>query len=124
MPIPTQYQTAVPYLIIKDCKSFIAFMQNLFGVEITEQHFRDEEKSVVMHAELKTGNATIMCAEATDEWQSQPAGIFIYVENADVSYAKALELGCTTIMGLSDQVYGRTCGVKDVYGNTWWITSV
>jgi len=27
-------------------------------------------------------------------------------------------------MQLSDQSYGRTCGVKDPCGNSWWITSV
>ena len=124
MPIPTQYQTVTPYLIIKDALSFLQFMQELFGAEVTEKHFRDESETTVMHAELKIGNASIMCAEATDQWKTEPAGLFIYVENADASYAKALELGCTTIMELTDQPYGRTCGVKDTFGNTWWITSV
>ena len=124
MSIPTQYQTVTPYLIIKDALSFLQFMQQLFGAEVTEKHFRDESETTVMHAELKIGNAGIMCAEATDQWKTEPAGFFIYVENADASYAKALELGCTTIMELTDQSYGRTCGVKDTFGNTWWITSV
>lgn len=124
MSIPTQYQTVTPYLIIKDALSFLQFMQELFGAEVTEKHFRDESETTVMHAELKIGNASIMCAEATDQWKTEPAGLFIYVENADASYAKALELGCTTIMELTDQSYGRTCGVKDTFGNTWWITSV
>jgi PhnB protein len=84
----------------------------------------DESETTVMHAELKIGNASIMCAEATDQWKTEPAGLFIYVENADASYAKALELGCTSILELTDQPYGRTCGVKDTFGNTWWITSV
>lgn len=124
MSTPTQYQTVTPYLIIKDALSFLQFMQELFGAEVTEKHFRDESETTVMHAELKIGNASIMCAEATDQWKTEPAGLFIYVENADASYAKALELGCTTIMELTDQSYGRTCGVKDTFGNTWWITSV
>jgi PhnB protein len=124
MSVPTQYQTVTPYIIIKDALSFLQFMQELFGAEVTEKHFRDESETTVMHAELKIGNASIMCAEATDQWKTEPAGLFIYVENADASYAKALELGCTTIMELTDQSYGRTCGVKDTFGNTWWITSV
>ncbi len=124
MPVPTQYQTVTPYLLIEHANDFLVFMQTLFQAEITEQHHRDEEKSVLMHAELKVGNATIMCAEATEQWAIQSAGLFIYVENADESYAKAISLGCTSIMGLSDQHYGRTCGVKDAYGNTWWITSI
>ncbi len=124
MPTPTQHQTVIPYLNINDATSFLAFMQDLFGAEITEKHFRDENETVIMHAELKIGNTTIMCAETTEQWQTQPAGLFIYVDNADVAYAKALTLGCTTIIELSDQNYGRTCGVKDTYGNAWWITSL
>ena len=124
MQMPIQQQTVIPYLIINDAISFLAFMQDLFGAEITEKHFRDDNQTVIMHAELKVGNTTIMCAEATKQWQTQPAGLFIYVNNADVAYAKALTLGCTSIMELSNQNYGRTCGVKDAFGNTWWITSV
>lgn len=124
MAIPTQYQTVTPYLIINDATKFIDFMQTLFGAVITEKHYRDESETTIMHAELKIGNATIMCAEATEQWNTEPAGLFIYVDDADTSYTKALELGCTTIMELSNQSYGRTCGVKDSFGNTWWITSV
>ncbi len=124
MPITTQYQTVTPYLIVEHALSFLTFMQELFDAKIKEKHFRDEKETTLMHAELKIGNASIMCAEATEQWKTEPAGLFIYVENADTSYAKALELGCTSIMELSDQSYGRTCGVKDSFGNTWWITSV
>ena len=122
MPIPTQYQTVIPYLIINDALNFLDFMQNLFGAEIVSKQMHNE--TTLMHAELKVGNATIMCGAANAEWQPLNSSLFIYVDDADTSYAKALELGCTSIMELSNQNYGRTCGVKDAYGNIWWITSV
>jgi PhnB protein len=65
-----------------------------------------------------------MLGGATNEWPPLTSSLFIYVEDADASYAKALASGCTSIMELSDQEYGRTCGAKYVYGNIWWITSV
>ncbi len=122
MPIPTQYQTVIPYLIINNALDFLDFMQNLFDAEIVSKHMHNE--TTLMHAELKVGNATIMCGAASAEWQPLNSSLFIYVDDADASYAKALELGCTSIMELSNQNYGRTCGVKDVYGNVWWITSI
>jgi uncharacterized glyoxalase superfamily protein PhnB len=122
MSIPTNCQTVIPYLIIENAQSFLTFMQDLFAAEIISEHHHED--SSVMHAELKIGNATIMCGSASAEWQPLDSSLFIYVENADISYYKALELGCTSVMPLSDQEYGRTCGVKDVYGNIWWITSV
>ena len=122
MPIPTQYQTVIPYLIINNALDFLDFMQNLFDAEIVSKHMHKE--TTLMHAELKVGNATIMCGAASAEWQPLNSSLFIYVDDADASYAKALELGCTSIVELSNQNYGRTCGVKDVYGNVWWITSI
>ena len=77
-----------------------------------------------MHAEIKIGNCTIMFADTTEAFKPQLAGLFIYVENADDTCHKALAEGGTTVMELSDQDYGRTCGVNDPCGNTWWITSV
>ena len=65
-----------------------------------------------------------MFADTTDKFKTSNAGLFIYVENADESYKKAIDEGATTVMELSDQDYGRTCGVSDPFGNTWWITSV
>ena len=38
--------------------------------------------------------------------------------------ATTIDAGATTVMGLSDQDYGRTCGLTDPLGNVWWITSV
>ena len=101
--------------------NFLVFTQALFNAEIVHKEMRGE---ALMHAELKIGNATLMLGGATDEWPPLTSSLFIYVEDADASYTKALELGCTSIMDLSNQNYGRTCGVKDAYGNIWWITSV
>jgi PhnB protein len=121
MAIPTQYQTVFPYLLLKDAVKFLEFTQTLFNAEIVSKEIRGE---TLVHAEFKIGNATLMLGGATDEWPPLTSSLFIYVKDADTSYAKALALGCTSIMELSDQPYGRTCGVKDVYGNIWWITSV
>lgn len=76
----------------------------------------------IMHAELTIGDAAIMCAEATAEWQPSTSGLFIYHANVPAAYASALALGCTTILEPADRGYGMTCGVTDPWGNIWWIT--
>ena len=40
------------------------------------------------------------------------------------TYHKALEMGASYIMEPADMEYGRSCGVKDPFGNVWWITSL
>jgi uncharacterized glyoxalase superfamily protein PhnB len=123
MEIPSEHQTIMPYLIVPGAEKFSAFMQKVFGAEETFKRLREDEKTV-MHAEIKIGNSTIMFADTTNKFKTSNAGLFIYVANADESYKKAIDEGATTVMELSDQDYGRTCGVSDPFGNTWWITSV
>lgn len=121
--IPQDYPTLTPYLILKNAAGFIQFTQKVFGATIVNKYMRDEENTI-MHAEIKIGNSIIMFAESTPEYLPMNAGLFIYVEDADVTYKKAIDEGATVVTELSNQSYGRSGGVKDAFGNTWWITSV
>jgi PhnB protein len=124
MNIPTQYNRLMPYLILKGADGFRKFMENVFGAE--EQLIVPASDGTVMHGELRIGEAVIMFGEAGAQFPVMNAGMFIYVANADETYQKALADGAITIDGQepADRDYGRTCGVKDPFGNTWWITSV
>lgn len=124
MKIPEQYNQLMPYLILKDTGRFTKFMKEVFDAQ--EQVIVPGEDGTVMHGELKIGNAVIMFAEAGGAFTAMTAGMFIYVNDTDVTYQKALSAGAVTVEGQepSDKDYGRACGVKDPFGNTWWITSV
>jgi len=124
MKIPEQYTQLMPYLILKGADDFRKFMVKVF--DASEQMIVPAEDGTVMHGELKIGNAVVMFAEAGGQFPVMNAGMFIYVDNADATYKKALAAGAVTVKGQepSDKDYGRTCGVKDPFGNTWWITSV
>jgi len=117
-----EYQTITPYLIIPGAVKFIRFLQDVFGA--TEKYKAMRTEDTVMHAEMIIGNSTIMLADSTDEHSSQPAGLFINVPDADATFQKAVDAGATVIMPPADQDYGRSGGVKDAFGNTWWITTV
>lgn len=123
MNLPSGHQTIMPYLIVKGALQFIDFVKNVFETEDSKiQPLRED--GTVIHAEVKINGSTIIVTDETTDWQKQTANLFIYVPNADETYQRALDYGATTLMGLSDQDYGRTCGVLDSFGNTWWITSV
>jgi uncharacterized glyoxalase superfamily protein PhnB len=119
--IPEGYNTVMPYLILKNASEFIDFMTEVFEAEVTYKAMHDEK--TIMHAELKIGDSKIMFADATEQWKVQPAGLFIYVDGADVVYNKAKLKGAEVVTLMTDQSYGRSGGVKDPFGNTWWITS-
>ena len=119
--IPEGYQTITPYLILKNAAAFIEFTQKVFNAEVLNKHMRDE--TVIMHAEVKIGDSIIMFADSTEQYPPQPAGFFIYVNNADEVYDDALANGAFAVTPVSDQPYGRSGGVKDAFENTWWITT-
>jgi PhnB protein len=120
--IPEGYQQIMPYLIVKNAAAFIEFTQNVFGAEEKFKAMRDE--NLIMHAEMSIGSSVIMIADATELYQAHGAGLFIYVDDCDAVYKNALANGATTKSEPADQEYGRSAGVNDAFGNTWWITAV
>lgn len=120
--IPANYQTVMPYLIVKNAAAFIDFTKEIFDAATTYKVMRDE--NCIMHAEIIIGESTIMFADATDQYEPRTAGLFIYVDDADSRYNKAVAAGATIISPLADQPYGRSGGILDPFGNCWWITSV
>jgi PhnB protein len=125
MKLPQGHQTIMPYLMLKGAMKFIAFTQEVFNATITtNMHKLRENSDKVMHSEIIIGGSTIMFSDASEQWTEQTANMFVYVENADETYHKALKAGAKSVMELSDQDYGRTCGVEDPFGNVWWITAL
>jgi PhnB protein len=125
MNLPNGHQAVMPYLMLEGALKFIDFTKTVFNATVSlNMHKMREDYETVMHSEISIGGSTIMFTDATEQWTKQTANLFVYVENADNTYAKALATGATTVMELSDQSYGRTCGVLDPFGNTWWITSI
>jgi PhnB protein len=118
--IPEGYNQVMPYLIVKNAAAFFEFTQKVFGAEEKYKAMRDEK--LIMHAEISIGHSVIMFADATEQFKQQSAGFFIYVDVCDTVYKMALANGATTVREPENQEYGRSAGVKDTFGNTWWIT--
>ncbi|HEY4198591.1 MAG TPA: VOC family protein [Mucilaginibacter sp.] len=119
--IPEGYQQIMPYLIVENAAAFFDFTKNVFGAQERYKAMRTE--TLIMHAEISIGDSVIMFADATEQHAKQNAGLFIYVDDCDKVYQKALSSGAVTIMEPADQEYGRSAGIKDSFGNTWWITT-
>ena len=119
--IPEGYQRVMPYLIIENAPAFLEFTKAVFGAEEKHKAMRDEK--LIQHGEIAIDGSIIMFADATGQHGPSPAGFFIYVDDCDKVYHKALEQGATSVTPPADQSYGRSAGIKDVSGNTWWLTS-
>ena len=122
MKIPPHYNQLMPYIIIPKAYKFMDFMKDVFGA--TEQIIVPRGEGVIMHGELRIGDGVIMFADTSEGISARPAGVFIYVDNVDKTYRKALDAGASSTMEPSVQPYGYTCGFRDPFGNDWWPVAV
>ncbi|UYQ95119.1 VOC family protein [Chitinophaga horti] len=122
--IPLGHQTVVPYLILDGAAKFLQFVKTVLNAEEKYNYPREEDPAKIMHGEVRIGTATIMFADATDKYGVQTAGLYVYVDDADATYKKALAAGAESVTEMADQPYGRSGGVKDPTGVTWWLTTV
>jgi len=123
MKRPEGHQQVIPYLILENAAGFFDFTKQVFGAVEKHRSYQDDGKTL-RHGEVRIGDSTIMFGQSSEAWGTANAGLFIYVEDADASFKKALAAGATEVMAVADQGYGRSGGVKDPFGNTWWVTAL
>lgn len=120
--IPEGQQAVMPYLILPNAVNFYDFVRDVFDAEETYRGLTDENQ--IMHGEVNINGCKIMYGQTGGQWQAQPAGLFIYVADADETFKKALSKGAKVVLEIEDKDYGRSGGVVDPFGNVWWITSI
>src|SRR6187402_511331 len=102
MKLPTGHQVVMPYLMVKGALKFLDFTKTVFDARLTtDMHKLREDGATVIHSEITIGGSTIMFTDATEQWREQTANLFVYVDNADETYQRAIDAGATTVMGLS-----------------------
>ena len=77
------------------------------------------------HVEAKIGDSMIVM-EVSDPPHpgGKPASIYVYIDDVDAAYQRALAAGATSVAAPEDKPYQeRAAGVKDSFGNTWWIAT-
>ncbi len=121
-PKPDGYHSVTPYLIVDGAAGLIDFLKAAFAAQ--EFHRFDAPGGRIGHAEVWIGDSAVMLGDARAEWQSMPSTLYVYVDDVDATYRRALEAGAETVQEPTDQFYGdRSAGVKDPCGNLWWIAT-
>ncbi len=121
-PIPEGYHTVTPYLTVDDPDAVMLFLKAAFDGQ--ETYAMRDDSGCARHAEMKVGDSMIMLGAAHDQWKSRPGNFYIYVEDVDAVYKKAIAAGGTSISEPATQFYGdRHGGVTDSQGNNWWIAT-
>jgi PhnB protein len=120
-PIPDGYHSVTPYLTVNGAEKLIDFVKQAFGAE---ELLRMPGPDGIGHAEVKIGNSIVMLGDAGTAGEPRPATLYLYVEDTDQTYKRAMEAGGTTLEEPSDQFYGdRRAAVIDPVGNQWFIAT-
>jgi PhnB protein len=127
-PIPEGFHTVTPYMTIKDAARAIEFYKDAFGA--TEIFRWAEPDGRVRHAEVVIGDSPVMLTDEAPDFgmagpQSlggSPVHMFLYVENVDATFERAIAAGAKELMPVEDSEDGdRRGGVTDPFGHVWYI---
>ncbi len=121
-PGPKGVPSVQPYLHLRGAAKIIPFLEGAFG-GVVQGHVPTSPEGHVLHATVQIGDNTLEVDEAHGEFQPMPCHLHLHVDDADAMYARAVRAGATSIDAPSDKPYGRSGGVKDPCGNSWYMTS-
>ena len=129
-PIPDGFHTLTPHLVVSDAAKAIEFYKKAFGAQEIERFMRPDGKAV-MHAQLKIGDSMMMLGSEFPPHCLSPksrggtsVSLYLYVENADSAFDRAVKAGCTVKMPMTDQFWGDRYGqVEDSFGHEWSIAT-
>ncbi len=119
---PEGFHTITPLLRVKDASKLIDFLKQAFGAKEISRY--NQKDGSLMHAEVKIGDSMVMLSDSTSEWEPTTCVLYLYVDDADKRYQKALECGATSLRKPRDEFYGDRCAaVIDPFGNQWWVAT-
>ena len=122
MYIPEGYGTVFPYIFVEDMDRFVDFLKNVFDAKELGRTVIPGRG--VANCRIRIGTTSFMASEGGEGFPPMPVAHYVYVENADATFAKALANGAKKVMDPADMPYGdRQGGVVDPCGNTWWIST-
>jgi PhnB protein len=127
-PIPEGYQTVTAMLTYDDCASALNWLQQALGAQELQRSVGPDGK--IMHAEIQLGNSRIMMHDAMMGYKGakslggSPANMWIYVEDCDALFDRAVKTGVNVTMPMADQFWGDRCGsFTDPQGFAWTIAT-
>jgi PhnB protein len=117
-PAAEGWGTVLPYAHPENARRYIEFLERAFGAKelaVIEQSGR------VMHAAVRVGDAVLEMGEPVDRMDLPSNGFFLFVEDVNAAYARALAAGATAVRPPDDIPYGlRSAIVRDPGGYLWW----
>jgi PhnB protein len=129
-PVPEGFHTVTPYVTVDGAAGAIEFYKEAFGAE---EIFRwADPDGRVRHAEVVIGDSPVMLTDEAPEFGmggpgtfgGSPVHMFLYVDNVDAVFDRAIAAGATELMPVEDSDDGdRRGGVTDPFGHVWYVAT-
>ena len=120
--VPEGYHTVTPYLVVDNAQRLIDFMKNAFDANPRSVMKTDDGK--IMHAEVSIGDSFVMISDTMEGMQPQTAMLYLYLDDVDSVFQKAVQAKGTSVREPKNEFYGdRSGAVRDEWGNMWWIAT-
>ncbi|OYX47130.1 MAG: bleomycin resistance protein [Alphaproteobacteria bacterium 32-64-14] len=112
---PEGWRTVTPRIFTDDVRGLAGFLRAVFGATGRALAGRPME--------MRIGDSIVMIS-SDDEREAASAVLYVYVEDADKTYRKALAQGAKSVEKPFDTRYGdRRASVRDAWGNVWQIAT-
>lgn len=124
---PEGFHTVTPQLTLSNAAQGIEWYKKALGAQELNRSAGPDGR--IMHAELRIGDShlfvnDVMMGKGPKEFGGSPAGFWIYVDNSDTLFKRAVDAGGKVQMPLENQFWGDRAGaITDPDGYTWWIAT-
>ena len=113
--VPPGFHSVTPRMVVSDAAAAVEFLHSAFGAT--------GHPAANRPTETRIGDSLVLVSEA-GEREIFPAFLYIYVEDADTTYQRALGAGAVSVEKPWDTPYGdRRAMVRDVFGNLYQIAT-
>ncbi len=113
--IPEGWPCITPRIVVPNPEGLVEFIKAVFGATGDFQIERPTE--------LTIGDSRLMISPPTER-ETMTAFLYIYVEDTDMTFERALDLGAHSVEEPCEMPYGdRRAMLKDDWGNTWQIAT-
>ena len=112
---PAGWHSVTPRLVVSDPARLVEFLKQAFGAT---GDLQTERPSVI-----RIGDSLVMVSSVGPR-EAMPAFLYVYVDDIDATYQRALEAGAVSLEEPLDTPYGDRRGmVEDPCGNVWQIAT-
>ena len=118
---PDGFSTVNPYLFADDPEALIDFLQKAFYAE--EINRSSKPNGEIANSIIKIGDSCFMISQARDQFSGMRTSFYLFVDDVDEIYNRAIENGAKSELKPMDMDYeDRQGGIVDPAGNYWWIS--